>query len=62
MVYVAIGIMLLLLSIVICIWVKAIEKVDYSDPKTQMCINCECIWCTKNPDECFKEKENTNGR
>lgn len=62
MVYVAIGIMLLLLSIVICIWVKAIDKVDYSDPKTQMCINCECIWCTKNPDECYKEKENENGR
>lgn len=45
------------LSAIILIWVKAIDKVDYSDPKIQMCMNCECIWCTKDPEECYKEKE-----
>ena len=52
----AILIFVLLLPIII-IWVKCIDKVDYNDPKTRMCMNCECIWCTKDPEECFKEKE-----
>lgn len=57
----AILIFVLLLPIII-IWVKCIDTVDYNDPKTRMCMNCECIWCTKDPEECYKEKENEDGR
>lgn len=41
----------------IIVWVKCIDTVDFNDPKIQMCMNCECVWCTKDPEECFKEKE-----
>lgn len=57
----AILILVFLIPMII-IWIKCIDSVDINDPKIRMCMNCDCIWCTKNPDKCFEEKENEDGR